>query len=194
MVALALCDKVAGMLSAVPTPVFSLCFSLLRTDSVSPSSINQTNESHPKYRDDILLHPGGLASSSLQIPKCDERSSKHSSWSLECPPVRGQGGRRDKASLFLSVRPFQLPGRPPMETFPQERNKISLVRSEQQQNVPLDREQLLETWESERLDCIQRECPQSDREPVLGAQQHSTLNGEQFPVPRPGVGAGYPRN
>lgn len=65
--------------------------------------------------------------------------------------------------------------RPLMETFPNERNKISLAHSEQQQNVPLDREQLLGTWEFVRLDCIQRKCPQSDRELVLGAQQHSTL-------------------
>lgn len=30
-----------------------------------------------------------------------------------------------------------------METFPNEKNKIRLLHSEQQQNVPLDREQLL---------------------------------------------------
>ena len=58
-----------------------------------------------------------------------------------------------------------------METFPNEKNKIRLLHNEQQQNVPLDREQLLATWESERLDSIQRKCPWSDKEQVLGAQQ-----------------------
>lgn len=59
-----------------------------------------------------------------------------------------------------------------MGTFPNERNKISLAPSEQQRNVPSDRKQLLGTWESERLDGVQQKCSQSDRELVLGAQQH----------------------
>lgn len=86
--------------------------------------------------------------------------------------------------------------RPLMETFPNERNKISLAHNEQQQNVPSDREQLLGTWETERLDCIQRKFPQSERELALGTQQHRRIHftGKRRSLPRAGGGAGCPRN
>lgn len=85
-------------------------------------------------------------------------------------PDRGHERGRGQ-SLPLSEHGAFSRRRPLMETFPNEKNKIRLLPNEQQQNVPLDREQLLGTWESERLDCIQRKCPQSDKEQVLGVQQ-----------------------
>lgn len=85
-------------------------------------------------------------------------------------PDRGHERRGDRGPPFSEHGAFSRL-RPLMETFPNEKNKIRLLHNEQQQNVPLDREQLLGTWESERLDCIQRKCPWSDKEQVLGAQQ-----------------------
>lgn len=46
-----------------------------------------------------------------------------------------------------------------METFPNERKKISLAHSKQQQNVPSDREQLLGTWESWETESLSKKMP-----------------------------------
>lgn len=91
---------------------------------------------------------------------------------LEPQRTSDRGHKRGRGqSLPLSEHGAFSRRRPLTETFPNEKNKIRLLPNEQQQNVPLDREQLLGTWESERLDCIQIKCPRSDKEQVLGVQQ-----------------------